>query len=617
MSSIIKTEEDLVKSALAFSPQVRFLHLVVRLLRRLSPVIQLAFALIGLIIAVCFGYKLERRLTYSHQIIANGLHANLETSTHPHKGVAAFLLSGLEANLRSNPVYHDRLKDTLKEIDNKLKESREKASAFNTDEALKSLQLEVKNPGKESNWQKMVVAKESPNRFLMVPALSLRRASLSDAPLNDQQLGEVLKQNPEVLFDLYLASQLEPLLRKLNDGISIASHKVVQTYFITESGVIWLHGVDIDYQSQYYLDQFATYTFFRERSYFWRAVDHPNGDGTFDYRSEPYIDLGGNGIVATYSRKLELPNHRAAVVCLDVKLPSTLIDEMRRRLTTLGAKSGEFYWQTRSGGAVPQDFKWFEEDFNRAKNRKEQSKFLGAIRMEQGYQVSTELAQPDTLRFTIPLESSEDGPNEKKTRLMWVSVDFNDIRNALTLDVIMFLVGVVLLVLLSWTMFLEYKVLGHEMTGVLKKMTKVMREASTPFAWLDEKNSFVDVNHKFLEVLEYKNLEELQKEVGTFRALITPQSQTIYQKILEESSQGFETDKYEVSIITGNGRLLSVVVHGERVPYPTFFKRSLPHRFGVFLDVIDPEKLEQEPEQTAPAPAPAPAPKLKALASHA
>lgn len=614
--SMEKPNAELLKEAAqSLNPHLKFLHLVVRLLRTLSPAILLAFALFGLGLAIWFGLRLERRLTEGQAIVANGLHANLETTSHPHKGIAAFLLSGLEKDLqRDTQGTEARVQEAIDEIEAELRRLQQDSKAFNVDQALDSLtpvQLEVTKPDEESAWQKMIVAKRDPTRFLMVPALSLRRASVSEPPLKDSEIPKVLRGNPEVLFDLYAAIKLETSLRKLDHGLSVQSQPIVQTYFITESGVISLHATKIQDQFKYYSDQFKTYTLFMDRSYFWRAVDPDPGEGKgvpkpFDYRSEPYIDLGGNGLVVTYSRRLELPNKRAAVICLDVRLPDTLVTKMKERLTTLGANFDEFNWGTSSEGVVPEEFNWFKRE---SRKSLEQSKFLGAIQMDPDWRNT----ESDALKFTIPLDSWETAPGQRVTNLLWVKVDFKKIRSELTFDVAMFLVGVVLLVLLSWTMFLEYKVLGREMTAVLKKMTKVMREASTPFAWLNETNSFVDVNHEFLRVLEYENIEQLKREMPTFRALITAEYQPVYQNILDASGQGVETDKYEVNVVTSTKRIIKVVVHGERVPYPTFFKRTLPHRFGVFLDVIDPETMQEQPEETAPKPTPV----LKALAKHA
>jgi hypothetical protein len=588
-------------SASGLNPYLKLLNLALTLLRRLSPGIQIALALLGLIIAVYYANRLSHRLIDGQEVVTKALNANLETTAHPHKGIAAFLLSGIDKELPPDQQIQvgERLRSNLTNIETKLQKLTDEAKTFNADQALSSLQLEVTNPKSAAAWQKAIIAKDSPDKFLMVPAISLRRQGLTEPPLNNEELGTVLKQNPEVLFDLEVASKLEPDFRSLDEQASIQSLQVVQTYFITESGVIRLHASNVGDQTGYYRDQFSAQTLFMDRPYFWGAVhgaSQANAYGPFDFRTEPYIDLGGNGLVETYSRKLQLPNNRAAVICLDVKLPRSSIELMKKRLTTLGAVFGDFYWTVDQVNAegIPDDFTWFVEDVKASNNRKEQSRFVGGVAMENEQPQPTSATQPDVLRFTVPLESSQGSNNLRRTRLLWVRVDFAANRTSLTRDLIMFLVGTIMVVLLSWTMFLEYNVLGREMTGVLKKMTKVMHEASTPFAWLDDKNSFVDVNQAFLRILEYKNIEDLKHERATFRSLISAESQPDYDKVLEKSRSGRETGKYTVKMVTGKRRILHVVVHGERVPYPTFLKRSLPHRFGVFLSVFDPEKRSEQ-----------------------
>jgi len=591
-------------AARGLSPYVRLLHSILTLLRRLAPAIQVTLAVIGLVIAIYYANKLRNRLMDGQEVVTKALHANLETTAHPHKGVAAFLLSGIEKDLPVSEEFrvNERLKTSLSTLDEKIKKIVADPKDFNPADAYSSLQLEVTNPGSASAWQKAIVARNSPDRFLMVPAIALSRQQLVDQPLDNENLMVVLKHNPEVLYDLYLAAKLEPDFQGLDDRSSIQSLNVVQTYFITESGVIRLHTANVEDQTAYYRDQFPTQTLFRDRPYFWQAVQgsgQSNEISPFDFRSEPYIDLGGNGLIETYSKRLQLPNNRAAVICLDVKLPRSSIDAMKERLAVLGASFDDFYWtqEQEKDDELPADFKWFAEDIKASINRKEQSRFVGSIAMESNDQASKPTAnQLDTLRFTVPLGSSVTANNVRRTRLLWVRVDFAAIRASLSRDLMMFLVGTVVFVLLSWTMFLEYNVLGREMTGVLKKMTKVMHEATTPFVWLDDKNSFVDVNQAFLKTLEYENIEDLKHKKTTFRSLISAEHQEVYDKVLEESRAGRETGKYKVNMMTGRQRVLHVVVHGERVPYPTFLKRSLPHRFGILLRVIDPAMIEEQPE---------------------
>lgn len=114
-------------------------------------------------------------------------------------------------------------------------------------------------------------------------------------------------------------------------------------------------------------------------------------------------------------------------------------------------------------------------------------------------------------------------------------------------------------------------------------MSKVMYEATTPFAWLNEKNEFHKVNVSFLDALGCKTDNELKKHAPTFRDLVTAATLPIYEAILEQSLRGEPTPKYQIDIMKLNREVISVWVHGEGIQYPTFGRRRSPHRFGVFL----------------------------------
>jgi PAS domain S-box-containing protein len=259
---------------------------------------------------------------------------------------------------------------------------------------------------------------------------------------------------------------------------------------------------------------------------------------------------------------------------------------MKKRLVSLGADVGEFSWIIGKGkeGALPGDFGWFENQL-RGQSAEDQARFLGAIAMESDYPASPEAGdRSGVISFTIPTGSLVWDQGGRKTMLLWARVNFASSRKALTADLICFSVGIIMLVLVSSNIFHDYTVLRREMSNVLKKMSQVMYEASTPFAWINEKNEFIKVNESFLEVLGYANEEDLKSHSPTFRGLITAETQPKYDEVLSRSAAGGETGKYEVDIRTREGDELHVVIHGERIPYPTFWRRGLPHRFGVFLE---------------------------------
>ncbi len=91
-----------------------------------------------------------------------------------------------------------------------------------------------------------------------------------------------------------------------------------------------------------------------------------------------------------------------------------------------------------------------------------------------------------------------------------------------------------------------------------------------------------------MAILGHENLEELKRQSPPFKGLVTDATQQRYDEVLDISGAGQETGEYEISVITKTGAVLHVRAHGERIPYPTWWRRGLPHRFGIFVEVIKP-----------------------------
>src|SRR5258707_2644083 len=137
------------------------------------------------------------------------------------------------------------------------------------------------------------------------------------------------------------------------------------------------------------------------------------------------------------------------------------------------------------------------------------------------------------------------------------------------------------MVLAGSTILYDYKLLHGEMNSVLRKMSRVMSDAADPLAGIDDKNQFVYANSSFLKLLDYPNVD--QPKSKPFRALVTHETQQTYDDVLSKSGKGEETREYEIDVLTRQNAVVHVAAHGERIPYPTFWRRGLPHRFGVFL----------------------------------
>lgn len=597
--------------------------------------VQLLLAAGGLAVALYYGNELRLSLLSAHHSVAAALTAKLEPTRSTDQGISAFLLSGVRGNW-SKPeyLYIPELNSILQSIDAKVQEVAagakfEEAGRMNSRDArgasssyVRSLidkhQLKVMRSGTrpaEETWQTAIVSLRE-GSFILVPAMSLRRKTLDESPLgadakDDQsRLVEVLEHNPEVLFDLDLVSELEPIMRRL-DGTSGERLAVIQTYFITESGVFLIRASGVNRQGDYYQKQFQPYTQFMDRPYFWGAVElKQHKFAPFDYVTKPYLDLGGNGFVVTYSKKFSLPNGRSGVLCVDAKLPPEVTDEVEKHIESLGATVSDFYWSTDKNviepgkdGLPPPEFSWFERQVRESESQEALSKVLGNI--------ATEPPKGDgVVRFTVPVSSFEPKDGVKRTRLLWVEFDPAHVLQRLTKNLVLFTAGIILVIAVTVNLIWDYAVLKREMSNVLDKMAKVMHDASTPFVWLDEKNEFRKVNRSMLALLGHRNIESLRRQTSTFKGLVTDETQQTYEEILKVSGKGRETGEYKISVITKEGAVLNVLAHGERIPFPTWWRRGLPHRFGIFVEVS-----ELEPS-TNSVPTAGKSIKLKAASAH-
>jgi PAS domain S-box-containing protein len=596
--------------------------------------VHLLLAAGGLVIALYYGNALRLSLLSTHRSVAAALSAKLEPTRNTDQGISAFLLSGVKGDWsRPEYLYLPEVNSALQDVDRKVREVAAEAKATESakmsaaggqarlDSAayvrgmIDKLQLEVMHSGARpaaETWQTAIVSARR-DSFMVVPAMSLRRGTLNELPLevgpagDESRLIGVLQHNPEVLFDLNLASELEPIMQRM-DGASGERLGVIQTYFITESGVFLIRANGVSHQGDYYKDEFQPYTQYMDRPYFWRAVDAKQSKfAPFDYVTKPYLDLGGNGFVVTFSKKFALPNGRVGVLCVDAKLPPEVTSEVERHIESLGAKVSDFYWSKDKGvepgkdGPPPAEFSWFERLVRESEDRDARSDALGNVATEpqQSSPARPQGEGEGGVRFTVPVASFEPRDGVKRTRLLWVEFDPARVMKRLTKNLLLFTAGIILVIAVTWSLFWDYAVLKREMSNVLDKMSKVMRDASTPFVWLNEKNEFVKVNRSMLELLGHLNIESLRKQTPTFKGLVTDETQRTYEEVLEISGAGEETGEYQISVMTKDGKVLNVRAHGERIPYPTWWRRGLPHRFGIFVNVSEPEQPAAESETAA------------------
>lgn len=575
--------------------KVQALLAIQELFRKLPMSVQLILALVGLAVAFYFGLQLRKTLFDSQENLARTLGATIVSTAYPHRGVTAFLVADLDKKRSSDNSNNGNLKSAVDEIKNDIEQLKNSAinKKFDPNTVPKTLKLRVfdklhiEHRDADHTWTKAVVseAMNEKGAYLFVPAISLGQPEVANNTLSDgKELERVLHNNQEILFDFDVASKIDEKLSKLGN-LPGQPLKIVQAYFISESGVILLRELP---KSKSYDQTFPTNTMFMDRLYFWGAID-PNGfaqdkdnNGPLEYQTAPYIDLGGNGVVKTYSTRVELPNHRTGVICVDVVLPDAR-DQIIERLEALGAQvdeasqiGGKQQLEGQPGTTYPKAFDWV----NYQLNGQAQSRITGAIAFESDFR---ETPKDGVVRFSIPIESVVTTKETTVTKLLLVTFDFGSIRNRIFGYAVGFVLGILLLVIVMWNLLWHYTRLKRDMNQVLENMSTVMYDAATPFVWLNENNEFHKVNVSFLKTVGCDNDNELRKHAPTFRDLVTAETQPIYDAILEQSAIGEPTPKYRIDIIKLNREVVPVWAHGERIPYPTLGRRHPPHRFGVFL----------------------------------
>jgi len=611
-------------------PIVAGLQAVQKLSAGLTLPIQIILGLLGLSVALWSAAKWSMSALDVQHAMNGALPVNLETTDSAYKGVVAYLLADLADELpaaTSNKVtpLSIELSDALgrplggKKPEGKPPESKAERPASMPQEQslgvalqlartlgnpdpnvdpnglLGSLHLEVS--GDPPTYEQVIIGSYGSDAFIRVPAVSLNGFSLRHGdklfPEGALTLRSLLERNESLLLDLSIAIYLAPRFaqydeQRLKDEQPLANLVVMQSYFITQDGMIVIRKAHAKNQFGYYHEQFPSYFSFTQRPYFWKAISQDRSGNSYKaYRTEPYIDMGGNGVVVTYAQRVDLPGGRLGVFCLDAQVPE-YESKLKSRVSILGDQVESFEWTIGVDNTkiVPNGFEWFDKDISEAKS---QVALLGAIARQTPDQSLSNTETDTFVRFTVPLDSREKDANglKRATRVLPVQVNFSRIHRQKILSIVGVALGASLFFVSIFNILQDYLLLRHRMALTLANISRVMAKASTPFARFNERNEFEDANASFLEISGYDNIEDLKETRGggrrTFRSMLTPESQASYDKVLDASSRGDDTDEYDVILIRKDGTRIKVTAHGERIPFPKGWRRELPHRFGVLL----------------------------------
>lgn len=630
--------------------------------RRIAVPLQVVLALGGLGVAVWYGIQWNKTSKNLSNRIQTSLKEKLDNTVWQHKGFAAYLLSDIEGRSTQptavvNSPAHDEFLTKIRcieaiankeaarqivgstplrqEIDNlTIPESQTVVTDEPADRTAgqesrenncripdqKELKFEISGTQDRSRSHQAVMVDGGSDFFIFVPAMALHYDNDSksnpeltnlfydSAKRSDEKIKEGLRAalmvNPDIVRDLDLAKRLSGKLKELDNSL-INGNEVVQSYFIAESGLILIRSKDVKNQLALYEPQFPKAYYFPDRAYVLGALQGRDTQRLkaigLDYESEPYIDLGGHGLVKTFSKKLKLANGRYGVICVDVNR-SDLKGKIKERLDVLRIENDPYQESTivinnasikgpngTDRQALPPDFQWFSgkllEKLSKS-DRSETAELLGRIAAQEDIE---QVQDTKILRYTIPL-STELADEGRKVTLMLVTIDFEGLWALQNRRLIYLCIGVMVFIGITINIFQDSFFLRKEISELMERLDRVMEHAKNPYARVNGKNEFVAVNRCFLNVLGYGNKDSLEHEKWgapsgrTFLSILDPPSQDKYKENLRISESGVPAKPYSVSMYKKDESMLRVQVYGERIPFPTIFKERYPQRFGIFLD---------------------------------
>lgn len=577
---------------------IELIPLLLELFKKLSK-----WVYIVILVAISLAaYNYFQWWRYSEQInkrIESSLRANLDNTVWQHKGLAAYLLSDIEnKTLTPSSV---QVSEEIRQSITSATEIVKKQNSISAAEIKDKLRLKIysKDPNIPIKPMNQSIIGGNEFFYVFLPAMSLTRSPIKYSQLNDENLTQVLEENPDALQDLTMALNFIELMQTLNKA-TVNSKNLVQTYFITESGLILIMSPRSINQQSFYNKKFETHYNFPDRSYFWDAVNKTQGDknAPFDYASEPYVDLGGHGLVKTFSKALELPNQRIGVLCFDIQI-GNLETVVKERIAALGGSTGTFFWSDSGGieneAQLPETFKsefaWFKDNVNNSR-----SGLLGRIAYQGDFQRDYS-GEDKIVRFTIPLSTEVNGEN-RKVNLLWVRIDLGEFWRKQDMRLFVGTLaagfGIFFFAFSVYNVYDNYKLLKKGFREFSDNLDRVMSDANTPYIRVNQENEFIFVNKKFLDLLGYKTLQALKYEgVGyprTFMSILTPDSQKMYTEILKESEKGEKTGIYKATLIRADNTTIEVQAHGEKIAFPSITEQKFPNRFGIIIEEETKEK---------------------------
>jgi len=635
----------------------------------------ITFALV--IVSLSLGAAVFLNLSDTNSILVSALVSPWENAQHAHTGIASFLLSSIveelpdaqTANSSDAPIVTSNFMKVVASIQTQLGNWPVSTQSSKTPPTLR-LQI-ITSPSTGNNLGSQLFLSDRSNGFLFVPGVIVTQPKLlqdkakqssgtDQNPDPDAAIISVTPDGEPRLFDDISMSQAvsQKVCGDLQTFNEIAQNETTmfatnalprdiaphfsQAYLIFQSGVARLCEANISplwtKQREYYKDQFTASTLLEDRPYFDETLADKNVVTDLSlsppqmllsqafHRTEPYIDLGGNGVVETFCRRMPInatikqddvskdavkaakvegtryPYTSDAILCLDFRLRNNIENTLLMKIRRFGGYAAEFMCDPQSGCTediqqssmrdVPAKYKilallyppleFSKDDKERLSNKfkslaakNEQSQITGRI------SVDYVKAGSGPVMFTVPLGAS---------RILAGKLDLSRYQELSSGWVTLFAIFAAAAFIMLFVILASYGLKVKEQERAFEAVDTVMRDVPAPYARVGADGKFLKVNDALAETLGFESAQVALPQLRdrTYEDFLADdESRDTYKEIKEERRNGAPYRSYRVSLWTGGapGKApkAQFEVHGWDVPTPRISGKKPGQSFGILL----------------------------------
>jgi len=627
-----------------------------------SPLYLRLLALMLVVVSLCLGSLVWLDLSDTNNILVSALVSPWENAQQGHTGIASFLLSSVveKQNEPDSPVVTSNFLSLVSAVEARLgnwviPNGRRRAIAIQV----------VKSPSYGNDVATQLFLSDRDNGFLFVPGITLTHpkvleTKVAEVGASDHATAALTQDEEPRLFDdiemsqavsdqicgqletLNETSPVETTIFTQNNEPRYLSAHFSQAYLIFGSGVTRLCEANMSpgwqEQRKYYKEQFTSSTLLEDRPYFAETLadrniasalsDAPSPKSLSEvfHRTEPYIDLGGNGVVETFCRRMAIkatleenaqnargsnnltniikaryPYVSDAIFCVDFRLQKNIQDTLLTKIRRFGGFSAEFTCDVNTGcvqdlqqssvNNVPIKYRllaWFFPplafDGDDTQNLSDKFRSLAAKNEQSQITGRISVAYPRTtdgpVVFTVPLGSS---------RILAGKLDLHRYQELSSWWSSLFAISTAAAVVVLILILADYGLKFKEQERAFEAVDTVMRDVPAAYARLNTDGKFLKVNDALAKQLGFESAQTAMPILRNqaYQDFIIEDDRKVYLDIREERKNGKPYRSYTVSLWTGGAPgkppAARFEVHGWDVPTPRISKDKPGQSFGILL----------------------------------